>query len=139
MFENYESIDDLMQSEARYTVQQELNANSLYVSAVRCFRFRSIGIVVLDDLGNETARYASHNCPTGEIVEIVSHFERPDITVRVPEHTLLTILKNIDQVKEHPLRAFFRYAPEFSMAAKDKMRLLSYMLPLSGHETQLPR
>ncbi|HIG93924.1 MAG: hypothetical protein QT02_C0002G0013 [archaeon GW2011_AR9] len=127
MFENYSSIDDLMNSEAKYTIQQELNGNWLYVGAVRHCRFREIGIIVKDDLGYEIGRYASLNRPTGEIESIESHLSKPDITVRVQESVLLKILKNVDEIKAHPIRSFFHYAPRFRIKIADFLTMAGYV------------
>ena len=114
-FKRYNFICDIMQGEGKKLLIRELNSTLLYVTAVKEMGYKEIGIFVTDDDDVEISRYASQNNDNGEVTDIVDHFETnsPGITVRVNERTLLEILQNVEYVKDHPYRAFWKYLSDF--------------------------
>ncbi len=130
MFEQYRSLDEIMQNGGREMIQAELNATPLYVGAVRHCRFKEIGMVVNTEKGI-IAHYASHNNPEGKIEKIVDALHQPDITVRVKERVLLEILRHVDYIKAHPLSSFARYSRHFHMNASDYKRICKAVLGLA--------
>ena len=130
MFEQYRSLDEIMQHGGGEVIRAELNASALYVWAVRHCRFKEIGLVVKTECGI-MGHYASHNSPDGKIDEIVDSLDQPDIVVRVQERVLLEILRNFNYIKDHPLSSFAKYGRHFHMAARDYKKICKAVLGLA--------
>ena len=121
MFSKYTSTTQIMNCpEGRQQVLDELNTYLLYVQGVELFKFREVGVRVLDPNGIETARYASHNRPDGSIEQIVDYIsDNAPITIAAPDAIFLDILQNPDRVKAeveaNPIAAFGRYVKGISV------------------------
>lgn len=129
MPESYETIDEHFKHNKKW-IMKELNNQPKYCAVVRSLRFNEIGITVLDEDKKEIGKYASLNGADGKIYEIKDGFEKPNIAVKVKESTLLKIIKNIESVKSNIPTAFLKYAPEFSMEAKDYVAIFTAFLGL---------
>ena len=118
----YHSIDQLFTEEKEW-IQGKLNAHPFYYNVVKRLGFREIGISIIDDDGNVTSEYASHNGLDGKIDGIVNYFENPDFTVEAKEEVLLDIIDNHELVEEHPIKAFLKYRKGFPMPPRDLWKL----------------
>ncbi len=127
MFNSYTSLDQIVNDGGTDQIKQELNSYPLYNFMVRLFSFREIGIVVLDDAGQEIGKYASRNNEQGEITEIVDYFTNPDIAVKARERDLLEILHQAEWVKEHPFPAILQYCWCFSLAEGKYQKMGDYL------------
>src|SRR3989338_9100880 len=107
----YSSIEDLVEQGGLTVVQQELNASSLYVRAVRTLHWREIGLRI--QCHGTVREYASHHNPEGRIEHIVPYFTKPNIVVTTSEPVLLEIAQRLGGVKEHTFQAVLRYGPQF--------------------------
>ena len=111
MFEQYRSIETLVQGAGLERIKAELNASAPYVHAVKTMGFREIGL----DYGSKDAviGYSSFHDNTGRIRDIKPEHENPDILLQTREEVLIDILRDIGGIRSHPLRSFFAYAPCF--------------------------
>ncbi len=127
MFEQYISLDQIVKDGHAEQIKQELNGYPLYTFMVRLFGFKEIGIIALNEQGRETSRYASHNNERGEIMEIVEHFEKPDIAVKAKERDLVAILHHAEKIKQHPIISILLYGPRFRLAQGKYARVEDYV------------
>ena len=112
----YSSIDDFFREDEMNFIEKEVNTNKLYLTVVKAMRYKKIGVVFLDEKGEEKTRYASYNDKKGKITGLEKDFDykMTDITVMLKEKEALKIVWNVNWVKKHPLLALIRYLPKFS-------------------------
>jgi len=111
MFEQYHTIDALVQGAGLERIKAELNASSPYVHAVKTMGFREIGLDY--DSRGEIIGYSSFHDDKGRITEIRKGHENPNILLQTREEVLVDILRDVEMIRSHPLRSFFAYAPSF--------------------------
>jgi hypothetical protein len=127
MFNQYQTLDQIIPSGGLPEIKQELNSYPLYTKMVRLFGFTEIGIIATDNQGKECGRYASSNNKQGEIVDITSHFANPSLVVQAKEKYLMEILHRAEWVKAHPFRAVAQYALHFSLVQGSYKNIPAYV------------
>ncbi len=133
MFNQYITLDQMVQEGGTEQIQQELNSYSLYTRMVRLFGFTEIGVVATDNHGKECWRYSSLNNERGEITKIVPYFTNPSIIVQAEEKYLVEILHRAEWVKTHPVVAIMEYWRAFSVVQGRYRGVHHYVVRFFSH------